>query len=195
VATPDPSLDRLLDLAGEVLVISEDGEYWVKFEAWKVAPTPAKPHGVAYSLTLQGVLDASRRGPGRERCRSMNTLRIGIASYERAKARTMAIARGEHKPQPDEPKVWFPSIESVAKVLSAGNRELLQVIIAQRPGSIDELSKLTGRQKSNLSRTLRTMEGYGIVHLERGEHGRIVPSVTHERFTVDLSVSEAIAKS
>ena len=59
MATPDPNLDRLLDLAGEVLVISEDGEYWVKFEAWKVAPTPAKPHGVAYSLTLHG--------PGNER--------------------------------------------------------------------------------------------------------------------------------
>jgi len=39
------------------------------------------------------------------------------------------------------------------------------------------------------------MEGYGIVHLERGEHGRIVPKVTHERFTVDLSLNEPIAKT
>ncbi len=118
----------------------------------------------------------------------MTTLRIGIASYEEMKARTMAIARGEHRAVPGEPKVWFTSIESVAKVLSAGNRELLKVIAEKRPKSIDQLAKLTGRKKSNLSRTLRTMEGYGIVHLERGEHGRVAASVKHDRFTVDLSL-------
>jgi predicted transcriptional regulator len=118
----------------------------------------------------------------------MKTLRIGIATYDQMKARTLAIARGEYRPQRQEPKVWFPSIESVAKVLSAGNRELLQVIVSKRPGSLEELSRLTGRQKSNLSRTLRTMEGYGIVHLTRGENGKLIPSVTHERFTVDLAL-------
>ena len=124
----------------------------------------------------------------------MKTLKIGIASYEQMKARTIAIARGEYRPAPGEPKVWFTSIESVAKVLSAGNRELLKVIADRRPRSIDELAKLTGRKKSNLSRTLRTMEGYGIVRLRR-EHGRVAPTVTHDRFTVDLSLGEFAAGS
>ena len=35
----------------------------------------------------------------------MKTLKIGIASYERMKARTLAVARGEHKPGKGEPKV------------------------------------------------------------------------------------------
>ena len=39
----------------------------------------------------------------------MKTLQIGIASYDRMKARTMAIARGEHKPAKGEPTVWFTS--------------------------------------------------------------------------------------
>lgn len=69
---------------------------------------------------------------------SMNTLRIGIASFDTVKARTVAIARGEYRPGPNEPKVWFPSIESVATVLSAGNRALLDVIISERPTSLDE---------------------------------------------------------
>jgi predicted transcriptional regulator len=116
------------------------------------------------------------------------TLQIGIADYEQMKARTMAIARGEYRVTPDEPKVWFPSIESVAKVLSEGNRQLLAVIAAQRPRSIDELAQLTGRKQSNLSRTLRTMERYGIVELDKGEHGRIVPTVKHNDFTVQFSV-------
>ena len=58
----------------------------------------------------------------------MKTLKIGIAGYDRMKARTMAIARGEHKPGKGEPKVWFPSVESFAKVLSQRNRELLTLI-------------------------------------------------------------------
>lgn len=52
----------------------------------------------------------------------MTTLKIGIASAAEYKARTMAIARGELKPSPKSPKVWFTSIESMAKVLSDRNR-------------------------------------------------------------------------
>ena len=84
----------------------------------------------------------------------MKILRIGIAPYEEMKARTMAIARGELKPGPDEPKLWFTSIESLARVLSDKNRVLLDLIIAQQPKSLAELEALSGRAKSNLSRTL-----------------------------------------
>src|SRR5689334_5264999 len=89
----------------------------------------------------------------------MTTLKVGIASYEDIKARTMAVARGERRITSDEPKVWFTSTESFAKVLSAGNRDLLRVIAEQAPGSLDALARITGKAKSNLSRTLRTMEG------------------------------------
>jgi predicted transcriptional regulator len=118
----------------------------------------------------------------------MTTLRVGIASYEEMKARTMAIARGERRPAPGEPKVWFTSTESFAKVLSAGNRQLLRIIAEKAPSSLDELAELTGRAKSNLSRTLKTMEGYGLVRLERGERGRISPKVAHDRVELELSL-------
>ncbi|MCY3597068.1 MAG: helix-turn-helix domain-containing protein [Rhodospirillales bacterium] len=93
----------------------------------------------------------------------MKTLRIGIASYDRMKQRTMAIARGEHKPANGEPTVWFTSIESFAKVLSGRNRELLATIAREKPDSLTELAELAGRNKSNLSRTLKTMSRYGLV--------------------------------
>jgi len=117
-------------------------------------------------------------------------LRIGIASYEEMKARTIAIARGERRRYPGEPKVWFRSIESLAKVLSDGNREILKAIAAHHPGSIDELAALTGRKKSNLSRTLKTMAGYGIVQLDRGDRGRVIPSVKHIDFRVQFSLND-----
>jgi hypothetical protein len=44
----------------------------------------------------------------------MKTLRVGIATYEEMKAKTVAIARGLHRPAPDDPKVWFTSAEAFA---------------------------------------------------------------------------------
>lgn len=63
----------------------------------------------------------------------MKTLKVGIASLDEMKERTMKIARGELKPGPDDPKVWFPSPESFAKVLSNKNRALLELIAATKP--------------------------------------------------------------
>ena len=122
----------------------------------------------------------------------MKTLKIGIAGYDRMKARTMAIARGEHKPGRDEPKVWFTSIESFAKVLSQRNRELLATIGREKPGSVTELAKLSGRSKSNLSRTLRTMARYGLVELENGERGTLVPRTPYERVRLDVSLTQPL---
>ena len=119
----------------------------------------------------------------------MTTLKVGIASYEDMKARTMAVARGDVRVTAAEPTVWFTSTESFAKVLSAGNRDLLRVIVEQAPSSLDELAGITGKAKSNLSRTLRTMAGYGLVRLERGERGRITPKVTHDRVELDLPIA------
>ena len=119
----------------------------------------------------------------------MTTLKVGIASYDEMKARTMAVARGERHVAAHEPKVWFTSTESFAKVLSAGNRELLRVIAEKAPNSLDELARITGKAKSNLSRTLRTMAGYGLVQLERGERGRITPKVVHDRVELDLPLT------
>lgn len=46
----DPGLDTLLLLDGERFVI--EGEFWVRFEVKQVPPSPEKPHGLDYSLTL-----------------------------------------------------------------------------------------------------------------------------------------------
>ena len=116
----------------------------------------------------------------------MTTLKVGIASYDEMKARTLRIARGDERVSRDEPKVWFTSTESFAKLLSAKNRELLRVMDEHAPGSLEELAQLTGRAKSNLSRTLKAMEGYGIIRLERGERGRVKARVLADR--VELSV-------
>ncbi|MDO9559716.1 MAG: hypothetical protein Q7I89_08530 [Syntrophales bacterium] len=62
--------------------------------------------------------------------KDQKTLHIGIIFYEDYKKRTLAIARGEYRPQPDEPKVWF---ESMAQVLGNENQSLLKTILERKP--------------------------------------------------------------
>ena len=50
----DPSLDALLDLDGQVLVIDQENRFWVRFAVRRVPASGAKPHGLDYSLTLHG---------------------------------------------------------------------------------------------------------------------------------------------
>ena len=119
----------------------------------------------------------------------MRTLRVGIASYEQMKSRTVAIARGQYRPAAGEPKVWFTSAESFARVLSDRNRALLGIIAKSAPQSLTRLAELTGRKKSNLSRTLKTMERYGFVHLTRGVRGSVIPRVPYQRISLTLPLS------
>lgn len=124
----------------------------------------------------------------------MTTLKVGIASYSEMKARTMAIARGERAPSRGEPKVWFTSIESFAKVLSDRNRALLALIAEARPGSITELAALSGRAKANLSRTLKTMERYGLVTLEKGPRGTIIPRAAYTDVVLKVPIGPRKAR-
>lgn len=50
----DPSLDTLLDLDGQVLVVDPETRHWVRFVARRVPVSKARPHGIDYSLTLHG---------------------------------------------------------------------------------------------------------------------------------------------
>jgi predicted transcriptional regulator len=105
----------------------------------------------------------------------MNKLVVGIASYDEMKARSLAIAKGEYSPKRGDPKVWFTSLESFAKVLSKRNVELLQIIAEHQPVGYKALELLSGRKIPSLSRTLKTMERYGLVRLEKGPDRKIIP--------------------
>ena len=118
---------------------------------------------------------------------------IGIASREEIQARTIAIARGEIKVTADDPKVWFTSLESLAQVLSTKNKLLLELINQAKPQSMSELAALSGRKISNLSRTLHTMEHYGLVELRKEPNGTVRPLVPYSRVKLDLSLDQSQA--
>ena len=113
----------------------------------------------------------------------MKTMIIGLASQQAIRARALAIARGDHQPHPDEPKIWFTSMCLLAEVLSDDNRALLRVIREQKPESLRQLAEVTGRAPSNLSRTLKTMERYGLVEMQR-ELRSVRPVVEVSEFVI-----------
>ncbi|GAB6096427.1 helix-turn-helix domain-containing protein [Desulfatiferula olefinivorans] len=114
-------------------------------------------------------------------------MKIGIMSKDAYRKRTIAIAKGEYKTRKDEPKVWFESMESLGQVLSGQNQQLLKLIRDHHPASLVELEALSGRKKSNLSRTLKTLSNYGIVDLIK-DKGMVRPVVNATDFRVELRI-------
>ena len=120
----------------------------------------------------------------------MKTIAVCIMPLDKYKERTKAITRGEYVVKKEEPKIWFESIKSLAQILSNENQYLLKVILDSKPKSLKELENLTGRAKSNLSRTLKTLERYGIVELHK-QNNTIVPEVKATHFRVEFGVDAA----
>jgi len=118
---------------------------------------------------------------------SRKIMKVGIMSKDAFRKRTIAIAKGEYRPKRGEPKVWFESVQSMAQVLSNANQALLETILRHEPTSMKELARITGRKPSNLSRTLRNMERYGIVEL-RKQKATLKPIVKAREFRVEFGL-------
>lgn len=105
---------------------------------------------------------------------------VGIRTAR--KARTLPLGSSD-----PSPTVWFDSWRQLAGVLSDENRKLLRMICEKEPRTVMELAELSGRAASNLSRTLRTLEGYGLVKLHRRPESRAVrPEALATEFLVIL---------
>jgi predicted transcriptional regulator len=99
------------------------------------------------------------------------------------------------------PKRWFDSDEtavkvlgtttspeSMVKLLSEENLELLHTIGTRRPTSVRELAALAKRKESNLSRTLKKLAEAGIVGFEAGPGRTRAPRLIARRVTLDLDL-------
>jgi len=115
----------------------------------------------------------------------MKVIKIGIATQDSIRNRMLAIARGEVKVKPSDPKIWFTSMRSLSQVLSDENRALLDVIRSSRPVSVSELAELTGRKQGNVSRTLKTMSNYGLIKMQKRDRA-LMPIACGDRFEISV---------
>lgn len=118
----------------------------------------------------------------------MSNLKIGIMPREQFQCRVVDIASGKTKVKRGEPKIWFNSMKSLSEVLSDHNVRLLKLIDEHQPETLAELAKLSGRKSSNLSRTLKTMEKYGIVELRKHDNRKIRPIAKATEFDIQYAV-------
>jgi hypothetical protein len=86
----DPTLDVLLDLDGQVLVVDPEGGHWVRLVVTRVPVSPEKPHGLDYSLTLHGpdgerLVARQKRGEPQDHRHRLRTIR----AYEYRDAATL----------------------------------------------------------------------------------------------------------
>ena len=111
-------------------------------------------------------------------------LMVGIASPAATQARLMAIARGERRRAPNEPKVWFASMEAVSRIHTPENKALLAILREEKPANVKELAAKLDRAPSNVLRTLRTLERRGFVELHPAGGRSLRPEATFEVLVV-----------
>lgn len=73
------------------------------------------------------------------------------------------------------PTIWFDTWRQLPGVASDENHTLLRLMREREPRTVMELAELSERTASNLSRTLRAMEGDGPVRLNRRVKTQSVP--------------------
>ncbi len=97
----------------------------------------------------------------------MKTIKIGVMPENKFRQYMLDIAAGRVTPKHGSPKILFHSMKSLAEVLSDSNRALLKIIADEEPETIKELAEISGRQPSNLGRTLKTFEHYGFIKIKK----------------------------
>jgi len=131
-------------------------------------------------MEMETLLELDQQIPDQK---TMKKVTIGIMPQNKIRERVLAIAKGDYKPDPSEPKIWFTSMRSLAEVLSDDNRALLKIIQEANPESISSLANITGRKPGNLSRTLKTMSNYGLVEMRR-EKNHVRPIAIATEFQI-----------
>jgi predicted transcriptional regulator len=98
-------------------------------------------------------------------------LPIGILPFGVNDNYAIKVARGEVVPKNNDPSIWIDSIESLARMLSEENQDLLRMIMGKNRYELSELESISGRDKNILRRTFKGMRRYGLVGIEKHDKG------------------------
>ncbi len=108
-----------------------------------------------------------------------------ILGHTALKDEMKAVARGAKRAPLDAGAPSFNSVAALLRLLTPANRDLLATIRNQRPQSIAELAKLTGRAAPNLIRTLGKLEAVGFIRMDAVARRR-VPKTLVQTFRVRI---------
>ena len=115
----------------------------------------------------------------------MKATKFKIQSLGSLRDEMHAVARGERPAPPDAAMPSFDSVETLVRLLTRENRQLLATIRDRKPRSVAELAQMTGRAQPNLTRTLAKLEAVGFIKLKTVGR-RKAPSTTVKKIVIEI---------
>lgn len=92
-------------------------------------------------------------------------LTLGVMRATALQARHRAIAQGHFTPGPDDPKIWFTAIQTLADLLSDERRALLDALDEHQPESVLALSQWLGQPVVEVHQQLGPLVTHGLVEM------------------------------
>jgi len=112
--------------------------------------------------------------------------RIKIQTMRELRNEMLHVARGKKRAPRHASAPSFESVDVLLRLLTPQNRRLMATIRDNRPASIAELARMSGRAPSNLTRTLQKLEAAGLVRMETFKNTKTpVPAVTKLQLKID----------
>ena len=112
-------------------------------------------------------------------------MKVKIQSHADLRKEMKAVASGKQAAPKDAGAPSVESVETLLRLLTPKNRELLAIIRDRKPRSIAELAEMTGRKPSNVTRTLGKLEAIGFVRMKTVKH-RKVPTAAVRAFRISI---------
>ncbi len=96
-----------------------------------------------------------------------------------------ALARGEQVRE--KAGVYFTNIEAFRKAITPRRLELLNIIKATKPGSINELALLARRNIKNVSQDIKLLAQVGLLEIKEVQN-RVAPQVDYDEIDLRIAV-------
>ena len=112
-------------------------------------------------------------------------MKVKIQSHADLRKEMKAVASGKQAAPKDASAPSVESVETLLRLLTPKNRELLAIIRDRKPRSIAELAEMTGRKPPNVTRTLGKLEAVGFVRMKTVKH-RKVPTAAVRAFRISI---------
>lgn len=119
-------------------------------------------------------------------------VRIGIRSAKAALDDFVAAGESAGRGAKVKPEtgVYFESLAGFRKALTPKRMELLRLIREKHPKSLQELSRISGRNMKNVVTDISLLENLGLVDMHRAQKGRreSTPRVGYARISLEIAV-------
>lgn len=98
-----------------------------------------------------------------------------------------AIERGERLKPVKEPEIYFTSFEAFRKAMTPKRLELLHIIKAKKPASINELARVAKRDIKNIAEDVKYLEQIGLVEKKAKDH-KTKPVIDYDKIALEIAV-------